>query len=278
MPSLADLFPDEDFRFHLTLRRGEPREFFRRQDLSGRLIEERKQWLAEDLNRYSGLLSGGEAHLTEFIELCRVWDVIDLQETRESGFESATAAISLKQLGGLLEPDFVFLTADAEGNFRMSGGVVCFPSGWALEEKMGHTLEFIHGVVPGLNPLLSSPINQFLSKLKPGVAYQRDNWGIAATDELNQHPGRRLPAPVLPVVFDQLWLRVEYQVLIALPRSKGVLFGIRVVNHRLDSLLDDSAVVRGLARALVSMPDSVAHYKRLEAVRTPLVESLQFVT
>ena len=160
----------------------------------------------------------------------------------------------------------------------MRGGVVCFPSGWALEEKMGHTLEFIHGVVPGLNPLLGSPITQFLSKLKPGVAYQRDNWGIAATDELNQHPSRRLPAPVPPVAFDQLWLRVEYQVLIALPRSKGVLFGIRVVNHRLDSLVHDSAVARGLARALVSMPDSVTSYKRLQTVRASLVQALELVT
>lgn len=278
MPSLADLFPDENFRFHLTLRRGEPREFFRRQDSSGRLIAERKRWLAAEPSRYSALLPDGEAHLTEFIELCRAWDVLESQETREIGLESAPAGMALKKVGGLLEPDFVFLAADADGNFRMRGGVVCFPSGWALQEKMGHTLEFIHGVVPGLNPLLSSPINQFLSKLKPGVAYQRDNWGIAATDELNQHPLRHLPAPEPPVEFDQLWLRVEYQVLIALPRSKGVLFGIRIVNHRLDSLLHDSGVVRGLTRALVSMPDSVAVYKRLETVRAPLVQALKFVT
>ena len=274
MHSLADLFPDEDFRFHLTLRRGEPREFFCRQDPSGRVLKERRQWLAADPSRYSGLLSEGEAHLTEFTEMCRTWEVLDSREVPESGLEAPSTVTSLKQLGGVLEPDFVFLAADAEGNFRMRGGVVCFPSGWALEEKMGHTLEFIHGVVPGLNPLLSSPINQILSKLKPGVAYQRDNWGIAATDELNQHPARRLPAPVPPVALDQLWLRVEYQVLIALPRSKGVLFGIRVMNHRLDSLLSEPSVVRGLARALISMPGSVATYKKLETVRAALVLAL----
>ncbi|HTO02092.1 MAG TPA: heme-dependent oxidative N-demethylase subunit alpha family protein, partial [Opitutus sp.] len=213
-----------------------------------------------------------------FTELCREWEVLTSPPTMEGGFDRPIGDASLKGLGGTLEPDFVFLSADVEGNFRMRGGVVCFPSGWALQEKMGHTLEFIHGVVPGLNPLLGSPINQFLSKLKPGVAFQRDNWGIAATDELNQHPSRCLPAPSLPVAFDQLWLRVEHQALIALPRSNGVLFGIRIVNHRLDSLVNERSVVPGLTRALLSMPEPVAAYKRLETVRGPLAEALKTVT
>jgi len=33
-----ELFPDGDYRFHLTLKRGEPREFFRAQDATGRLL------------------------------------------------------------------------------------------------------------------------------------------------------------------------------------------------------------------------------------------------
>ena len=41
MSDLAELFPDGDYRFHLTLRRGEPREFFRASDFSGRVRAER---------------------------------------------------------------------------------------------------------------------------------------------------------------------------------------------------------------------------------------------
>src|SRR6185295_11123743 len=112
----------------------------------------------------------------------------------------------------------------------------------------------IHGVVPGLNSALASPIHQFLQRLKPGVAFHRDNWGLAATDELNLHPARALPPPAPPVSLDRLWLRVEHQALVALPRTGGVVFGIRIALHRLDEVARDSGARAGLKRALASMP------------------------
>ena len=86
-------------------------------------------------------------------------------------------------------------------------------------------------------------------------------------EELNQHPVRALPSPVLPVALDRLWLRVEHQALVALPRTGGVLFGIRIALHRLDQVAQDAEIRTGLKRALVSMPAEVAAYKRLDAVR-----------
>lgn len=254
MTPLAELFPAGDYRFHLTLRRGEPAEFFQPRDGSGRVLAERAKWLAENPVRYAALLPEGEPLLTEVAEL----------GAKEWGLPKTT---SVHGLGAVLEPDFMLLSPDATGAFRLRGGALCFPTGWALAEKLGHTLDFIHGVVPGLNPALASPIHQFLTKLKPGVAFLRDNWGISANDELNQHPVRALPSPSLPVALDRLWLRVEHQALVALPRTGGVLFGIRIALHRLDQVALDPAAWAGLKRALVSMPAEVAAYKRLDAVR-----------
>jgi len=174
-----------------------------------------------------------------------------------------------------LEPDFLLLSRDPAGLFRLRGGALCFPTGWALEEKLGHTLDFIHGVVPGLNAALGPPIQQFLTRLKPGAAFLRANWGLAATDALNLHPARRVPPPALPVALARLWLRVEHQALCALPRTGGIVFGIRVALHRLDDVARDPAVAAGLARALVSMPDALAAYKGLAAIRAGLVKQLQ---
>ena len=261
MTPLADLFPDGDYRFHLTLRRGEPREFFGRHDLAGRILAERARWLAAEPARYAALLPEGELLLTELSELGE----------KEWGLPPVT---SVQELGARLEPDVLLLSRDATGAFQLRGGALCFPTGWALEEKLGHTLDFIHGVVPGLNTALASPIQQFLAQLKPGIAFQRDNWGLVATDELNLHPARRLPPPAPPVALDRLWLRVEHQALVALPRTGGVLFGIRIALHRLDQVAKDPAASAGLRRALISMPADVAAYKRLDQVRDAIVSLL----
>jgi len=258
--SLAGLFPDGNFRFQLTLRRDDPREFFRPDDATGRLLAERAGWLASEPATYAALLPEGEPLLAEFATLCAEWGI--------------ASGDSVGALGAALEPDFLLLSPDATGAFRLRGGALCFPTGWALAEKLGHTLDFIHGVVPGLNAALGSPIHQFLARLKPGAAFLRDNWGIAATDELNLHPSRALSSPVPPVTLDRLWLRVEHQAFVAQPRTGGVLFGIRIALHRLDEVARDAAAAAGLRRALATMPADFAAYKRLDRVREPVIALL----
>ncbi len=272
MTDLAELFAEGDYRFHLTLRRAEPRGFFAPRDASGRVLAERKRWLAAAPARYAGCRPEAESSWSEFRVMlrrdgvCRVADSLPA-DVGESALQG------MCRLGGSIEPDFLFLTPDAEGKFRFRGGVLCFPTGWALDEKIGQTLDSIHGVVPGLNPALGATIEQFLSKLKPGVAFLRDNWGLAATDELNLHPVRGIPPPALPVALDRLWLRVEHQALVALPESGGIAFGIRIALHRLDAVATTPAGP-GLRRALETMPAALAEYKRLGGVRAQVISLL----
>ena len=282
MTPLAELFPDGDYRFHLTLRRGEPREFFRPRDVTGGILAERARWLAADCSatgaakaepaRHAALMPESEPLLAEFAALCAQWDLLGTRRPRRVSSDAGDDACGpsdelLFALGTTLEPDFLLLSPDTTGAFRLRGGVLCFPTGWALAEKIGHPLDFIHGVVPGLNAALASPIQQFLARLKPGIAFHRDNWGLAATDELNLHPARGLPAPAPPVALERLWLRVEHQALVALPRTGGVVFGIRIALHRLDAVARDAAAAAGLRRALATMPAELAAYKRLAGVR-----------
>ena len=264
--SLADLFPAGDYRFHLTLRRGEPRDFFAPRGSRGAVLAERARWLDSAPDQYAAVLPEGEAAVREFAALAATW----IPDQENPTLSTRPSLEVLHHLGRTLEPDLLFLTADAEGEFRLSGGALCFPTGWALSEKLGHTLDVIHGVVPGLNAALASPIRQFLSRLKPGTAFLRDNWGIAATDELNLHPARGIPAPALPVALDRLWLRVEHQALLALPESGGIVFGIRIALHRLDEVAAGPHA-NLLRRSLQTMPAEVVAYKRLEHVRDHLL-------
>jgi dimethylamine monooxygenase subunit A len=265
--SLAELFPDGDYRFHLTLRRGEPRDFFAPQESTGHVLAERARWLAKDPERYAAVLPEGEPLLSEFRELAATWGV---PSPVAAGAAGSSAIETLRHLGATLEPDVLFLSADPDGRFRLRGGALCFPTGWSLEEKLGHTLDFIHGIVPGLNPALGASIHQFLSKLKPGAVFLRDNWGIAASPELNLHPARGIAPPGVPIALDRLWLRVERQALMTLPRTRGIVFGIRIELHRLDSLAGTPAAA-GLSRALTTIPLELAVYKRVDVIGPQIV-------
>lgn len=258
---LAELFPDGEHRFHLTLQRREPRQFFAPQDPSGRVLAERRRWVTSEPARYAALQTEGAPLLAEFAEVCGL-----------SGYDG-----TIHDLGSMLEPDLLLLSPDTrgEGEMRLRGGALCFPTGWALEEKLGEPLDVIHGVVPGLNPAIGASIRQLLARLKPGIAFCRDNWGLAATDELNMHPSRRLPPPTPPVALDRVWLRVEHQALVALPRTGGIAFGIRIALHRLDEVTRDPAAAAGLAHALTTMPPALAAYKRLETVREEVARLLR---
>ena len=261
--SLAELFPDGDYRFHLTLRRSVPAEFFTPRDPSGKVLAERSRWLAESPTTYAALLPEGEASACEFAQMVSAWG-LGLQAMGEGPVEL------VQRLGRTLEPDVLFLSTDRDGQIRLRGGALCFPSGWALGEKLGHTMDFIHDAVPGLNAALGPAIHQFLSRLKPGTAFLRDNWGIAATDELNLHPSRGIPAPEPPVDLGRLWLRVEHQALLALPVSGAIVFGIRIALHRLEDVATGPHAA-GLRRALETMPAELVRYKRLDRIREHLL-------
>lgn len=270
--SLDELFPEGDYGFHLTLRRVEARAFFEPLETSGRMLAERARWLAEAPARYAAVLPEGEPLVAEFARQAASWGgALGAEVAAE--LECARGLDQVLALGRTFEPDILFLSADESGRFRLRGGALCFPTSWALEDKLGHTLEFIHGVVPGLNRALGSPIQHFLSKLKPGTAYLRHNWGLAATNELNLHPSRGVPAPEPPVRLDRLWLRVEHQALMALPETRGIVFGIRIVSHRLDDIAAGTAS-GGLRRALATMPSEMAAYKRLDAIREDVIRLL----
>jgi dimethylamine monooxygenase subunit A len=70
------------------------------------------------------------------------------------------------------------------------------------------------------------------------------------------------------------WLRVERQALVALPRSGGVCFGIRVESHPLTVVKADAVACEGLRRALETMPSAMADYKGLSVSRARLIQLL----
>src|SRR5213594_3336456 len=70
---LANLFPDEDYRFAMRFERGRPEDFFAPTDAGPRLLAERERWLDEEPAHYAAMLPGGEPLLEETFELLGTW-------------------------------------------------------------------------------------------------------------------------------------------------------------------------------------------------------------
>lgn len=270
LPSLTDLFPDADFGFSMRLRPGDPAEFFAPTAHAGTILVERARWLQQNPARYTVL----DPAFPEIIAPLIAFTHAARHEWAPFADGTELVLDRLRQLGRVWEPDFLVLVPDAAGRFVLRAGCVCFPSGWALEEKVGRPIDEIHGVVPGLNAAIGAKIHQFLARLKPGAGWYRSNWGLSSSAEFNQHPSRAINQLARDTDPETTWLRIEHQVLTGLPDSPAILFGIRLENVSLAKVKADAAIRVGLRRALITMPDAMAAYKNLTAVRPALIEYL----
>lgn len=252
-PDWSRLFPLEDYRFPMGLRRGDIAAFWHPQDSSGQMVRERQRWLEKDPQYYVAEL----AEAAPILQEARAW----------------VQAITTQ-----CEPDWAVLSSGLDGQADdpvVLGGEVVFPSGWSLPEKLGQPLESVHGPVPGLQAALGKSISAFLRRLEVGSAWERENWGLSADAELNHHPSRLLPGLTVHASLSDTWIRLERQFLTRLPVSKSILFGIRVSHHRLEEVARLPGMAAGIIRALETIPDAVAEYKGLLEARGGLIQQLQ---
>ncbi|MFN0130607.1 MAG: heme-dependent oxidative N-demethylase subunit alpha family protein [Verrucomicrobiales bacterium] len=285
MPSPTDpirSLTDGSFRFQMALRPGEGAPFFAPTPLHGEVMGERRSLLRSRPDLYAASLPGCAHLLNATATLIARWLV---QAQAPAGTlppaepDSNPAALHqwCADAGCVWEPDWVILQPDRDAAYRLVAGAVCFPSGWALTEKLGQPLDTIHQPVPGLNQSLGRPIHVFLARLQPGAVWWRDNWGLAADSALNHHPSLHLRSLTDDTPLTAVWLRYEEQLLTLIPESSSILFGIRVGRVRLSQILPFPEVTRRLIEALRSMPEDVAIYKGIAFARTSLLRQLESV-
>lgn len=271
-------FADEDFRFSLGTVPGTTTEFFAPSADTAAILAERRMWLRDDPQTYAALLPAGEAIASELMELAATWPMLaDAASTlRDSNVSLFDRLLSLSEG---LEPDLVLLApqpqcAGPDTRFTVAGGCVCFPSVWRLTDKLGLSVDEVHQPVPQLNTTIGPQIDRLLSRLRPGKCIIRANWSVCRLPELNQHPDRNLPTLQSPVHPEEAWLRREDQSLFALPKTGGVIFGIRVTHTPWSDLRQQPQVARTVARGLRTMPADMLAYKRLNEVVSELAALL----
>ena len=266
---IHEIFPPGAYGFRLKLARAHPPDFFGTWDTAGELLRERHHWMRADPPRHLFFRPEAAPLLDETLALARDgWSDPLIASDAAPAASNPVPSIPppLLQLSASLEPDLLFLARSPDGP-RLVAGAVCFPSSWAPEEKVGLTVSEIHDVVPNLNAELSRSIDTFLDRLRPGTAWMRANWGLSASPELNQHPLRGLPRFRAPFDPTSAWLRIEHQALLSLPASGGILFGIRLEVVPFRSVIAHRETATGLAEGLRSMPEAMARYKGIDAIR-----------
>lgn len=256
-------FPGGDHRWVMGLRRGDAAAFFAPRECANEVKAERDHWLISDPDSYAALTTAAEPAVSETVDLVQTFGIA-IESTNSKRDE-------LFNLGRELETDIVWLVADEAGTYRVAGGVVCFPSSWALRDKLGKTLSETHRPVPGLNESLDRRIETFLNRMVPGEAWFRENAGYSRSPERNQHPSRhfhKLDANVNP---DEIWVRLERQLLLKLPLTHSVLFAIRVEAVPLKEVLKSRQAALDLTRLLTTLSPEAAEYKGLIEAREAIV-------
>ena len=189
-----------------------------------------------------------------------------------SNFAKVKPVRTFRELGSLWEPDFVLLYRAARQ--KIVGGCVCFPTGWTLEEKQSCRLSFAHAPVPGLELQLGPSMERFFVNLKPQECYQRSNWSLTSSRQMNQRPQDGIAELAANCQPDRTFLRVEWQALMSIDPLRDI-FGIRIYHLTLETVCHHREAATLLAENLLSMPTEMLEYKRLAKSRDRIVELLR---
>ena len=138
---------------------------------------------------------------------------------------------------------------------RLVSAHVCLPSWWSPREKMMMSMAEIHKDVPGMDQTAYEHIWNACLHKGPFIRY---NWTLTSSPILNQHPSKNIGKDFDK---DDLFLRVERQVLKGITETQSVLFLIRTYVADVKTL--EKSQREALANAIDKMSYEELKYKGL---------------
>ena len=102
----------------------------------------------------------------------------------------------------LVQEDLCLMRRDpADGAYKLVAASVCFPTGWTLADKMGHSVAAIHAPIPNYDTQLESTMDRFFDRIKVDRPVWRLNWNLMSRPDLFQprgHVRRHSAAEITP--------------------------------------------------------------------------------
>ncbi|KAI6081277.1 hypothetical protein F4821DRAFT_249678 [Hypoxylon rubiginosum] len=188
----------------------------------------------------------------------------------------------LQVMGLLTTEDWFVMQTDNDGKTtRLTAGANCFPAGWKLRERIGHSLWQIHaGKVPDYEQKLAASMDRFFIRLRADRPIMRFNFAVDLSGELfhiNSHHNLTADNLETPLTVDQLHLRVERQYLQRLPKTRGLVFSIRTYVTPILEVTRDKEVALALRTSVDSFSPAVSAYKNKPVWNDVLVAHLDEV-
>jgi len=170
--------------------------------------------------------------------------------------------------GRLVQEDLCLMQWDATTKvYHLIAASLCFPTRWRLADKIGKRLNTIHAPIPGYEEQIASTMDKFFDRLKVNKPVWRLNWSLIDDPTLFQPAGYGRKGANADITAEnageKLWLRMERQTVRRLPRTKDILFTIRVHVKPLAQLTTQPARAAQLAGAVRALPQPVRLYKSL---------------
>ena len=160
------------------------------------------------------------------------------------------------------QEDFVVWAPNLAGELSPQVMSVCFPSGWAPEEKINRSFFEIHEPVAD-NSMIQQAAPHIAKMLTQKGPFIRHVWTVTNTNSLSQHP--KTKKPWSNETLNQMWYRVERQTTV--PLGDAALFFIRVYVVPLLTMN-----VNTIRESINTMTDAVLDYKNLKYVKKVLNE------
>ena len=202
---------------------------------------------------------------------------LEIEQSFVFGNPDSLPRAPLDYIARQAQGDFVVMD-QRQGNLWIDAGVVTTAADWSLDFDMGMTFTEWHGPVPLAHELkIFERALKYLMNLRLGQPVRRLNWTMTVHPRLDSSPedypnwGRDRAQVTPQNVADILNLRVELQGLWRLPRSNGVLFGIRCYLISLRELASIPKWARRMHRVLKALPPELVDYKGLTRYRDTAV-------
>jgi hypothetical protein len=205
----------------------------------------------------------------------RAGDAIEIPPLGRTVALDASAEPVLVHCARLVQDDLCLMRREPDG-WRLVAGVLCFPSGWSLAEKIGGDLTHIHAPVPGFEGRMAETVSRMFDRMTPERPVVRWNWSIYGNEALRQEPSAESGWTRFPPgeALKGAHLRIERQTLRRLPVSGDLVFTIRIHSDALSALAhhpDCARLADGLRAQVIALDPAQLAYKGLAPVKDDLI-------
>ncbi|WP_408010657.1 heme-dependent oxidative N-demethylase family protein [Pseudalkalibacillus sp. A8] len=187
----------------------------------------------------------------------------------------------LDLVGRHVQEDLIIMGDRHDGLF-LEAGQLCFPSNWSLAFVQGMEFKSIHSPVPGIqSDGFIQKVERFISKIRPGTAWERKNWSITVTNKLDtpletySEWGKHRKEVTAENAGDLIHLRVEVQRLFRLPMNHDVLFTIHTYLLQLNDLIQNESWLKTFYQNIKTLSEDITEYKGISTYRTELLRFLE---